>query len=160
MHPIPAPHDAIEIQTTSQVTTVLVDPFVAPSAPPRPLAPIERHDYLATSRLIPHEEQLVDLAGHLLGGVGAQGLQRGADLLQVAQLREQLHVGQRLAPQQEPANHAQLAQDAVQVRRRGAGAAFFGVLAVVLFQRGAHDVLELLAREGDLLDAGLFVWTA
>jgi transglutaminase-like putative cysteine protease len=56
------PHEHIELTTESQVTTLLQDPFALPSVPPRPLAPVERHDYLAFSRLIPREPRLVELA--------------------------------------------------------------------------------------------------
>jgi transglutaminase-like putative cysteine protease len=57
-----APHEHIELTTESQVTTLLADPFALPSAPPRPLVPLEHHDYLAFSRFISREPGLVELA--------------------------------------------------------------------------------------------------
>jgi transglutaminase-like putative cysteine protease len=57
-----APHEQLELTTESQVTTLLTDPFALPAVPPRPLAPLERHDYLAPSRLVPAEPRLAELA--------------------------------------------------------------------------------------------------
>jgi transglutaminase-like putative cysteine protease len=55
-------HEQIELTTESQVTTLLADPFAIPTVLPRPLAPLERHDYLAFSRLIPREPRLIEMA--------------------------------------------------------------------------------------------------
>ncbi len=59
---IASSHETIELIGESQVTTLLKDPFVPPSASPRPLTPQERYDYLAPSQLISREERLQELA--------------------------------------------------------------------------------------------------
>ena len=81
-----------------------------------------------------------------LRGVGAQRLQRRADVLQVAQLREQLHVGQRLAAEQDAADDAQLGQDAVQIARAvAARAAPRGARGGGVSSTGSDDVVERAA---------------
>jgi transglutaminase-like putative cysteine protease len=56
------PHRSLEIVARSEVRTLLDDPFRLPSAPPAPLAPSERWDYLAPSRLVQASDSLAHLA--------------------------------------------------------------------------------------------------
>ena len=55
------PHDAIELETRSDVETLLPNPFEAAEAP-RPLTSQETFDYLSASRLIPVSIELEQLA--------------------------------------------------------------------------------------------------
>jgi transglutaminase-like putative cysteine protease len=59
---ISRPHRYVEIMTSGEIDTLLDDPFARPLAPPRPLTPSERHDYLSPSALVPRFGELTDLA--------------------------------------------------------------------------------------------------
>jgi transglutaminase-like putative cysteine protease len=57
------PHRFIELVVEGEVETLLADPFVPPTRPPRPLSPSERADYLSPSALVAQIPELEEMAG-------------------------------------------------------------------------------------------------
>src|SRR5262249_31453457 len=82
---------------------------------PRAGAALPSPCLLSESRRLEHAlEQPVDLLAHALGGLTAHRRQRGLDLAQVLELREQLDVGHGLARGEPIADHLELAQERIE----------------------------------------------
>ncbi len=69
------PHRYVEIVTQGTIETLLDDPFSLPALPPRPLTPLEEHDFLSPSTLVPRDPSLEELAQPYRAGGETEGLQ-------------------------------------------------------------------------------------
>ncbi|HEX2514002.1 MAG TPA: transglutaminase family protein [Chloroflexota bacterium] len=69
------PHRYVEIVTQGTIETLLDDPFSLPVLPPRPLTPLEKHDFLSPSTLVPRDPSLEELAQPYRAGGETEGLQ-------------------------------------------------------------------------------------
>jgi transglutaminase-like putative cysteine protease len=69
------PHRYVEIVTQGRIETLLDDPFSPPVLPPRPLTPLEEHDFLSPSTLVPRDPSLEELAQPYRADGEAEGLQ-------------------------------------------------------------------------------------
>jgi transglutaminase-like putative cysteine protease len=69
------PHRYVEIVTQGTIETLLDDPFALPALPPRPLTPLEVHDFLSPSALVPRDPSLEELARPYRAGGETAGLQ-------------------------------------------------------------------------------------
>jgi transglutaminase-like putative cysteine protease len=69
------PHRYVEIVTQGTIETLLDDPFALPAQPPRPLTPLEAHDFLSPSALVPRDPSLEELARPYRSGAQTEGVQ-------------------------------------------------------------------------------------
>lgn len=75
------PHRFLEVSSRGEVETLIGDPFTLPAAPPHPLSPAERADYLLPSALIPLHAQLHAMASPLSSDDTFASAQRLMDLV-------------------------------------------------------------------------------